>query len=748
MTEDDIETRKHGDEEIEGRDLESGWKRVSPVPRSGFLEESHQHPPIEETIEGQLHDPLWLLGRQRQFHEFSGSDAGTSVDADVSLEIDPIASVEFRGDSETNAVRPYDGGPVEAIIERERVLTSPASLESEDEDIGVERGAPGELAAETGRQFQRLLERVAETTVDLADVSDTFHLERPEEPMDAADRRYFSVVAGRTLDGAAVFDRLEAIVRAAEEEPRAAIEDAADDQLPIPDDVEIETAVDVLVEYYEWYGELYDESTTADTAWRPSRLEYDAAITTGTGGDAARFEIDDYPGGRLEWEDFIPSDESAPTETGDFEIPEQATRDMDRFPSKIRLPGMPTRRWWEFAREPLALDDLAADGSALPRALALEFTLTYGGNWVRIPIDVPVGSYARITDLTLTDSFGIVEEATPVDDEGDENWRTFRTEFEHHDRPGLLVPPTVPQSTDSDPYEQVIFARDELANLAFGIEEQAPGPTGRPMNRDEFTYPELAIRSVTPAEDPAAEQVVLENVGDDALSIEGYTVQRRSDDEPVYTFGDVALSPEESLTLRTVPAEDDEQDPSQRELWIYDSLESYESDHEDDSLWSDAEAVAVYDGPRTVAVELMTRPDDVSGAYHLVTSVPSHWFPFTMEPATDEDDEALSRRDMWKQSEYRLRRALLLDADTIDVGVDAIPRPQGTILDPDAARLPPDDETLLLYEEEVTRSGCEVQRRDQFVRWSDGSVYFWRGNEVTQGRGELASGLRFDTLEE
>jgi hypothetical protein len=49
----------------------------------------------------------------------------------------------------------------------------------------------------------------------------------------------------------------------------------------------------------------------------------------------------------------------------------------------------------------------------------------------------------------------------------------------------LFNPGALPSSLVSPPLEEVLFTRDELANLAWGIERVVEGPSGRPVDRLE-----------------------------------------------------------------------------------------------------------------------------------------------------------------------------------------------------------------------------------------------------------------------
>ena len=66
------------------------------------------------------------------------------------------------------------------------------------------------------------------------------------------------------------------------------------------------------------------------------------------------------------------------------------------------------------------------------------------------------------------------------------------------------------------------------------------------------------------------------------------------------------------------------------------------------------------------------------------------------------------------------------------------PAPLGRLLEP--------GRPLALFEEEVPRAGARVVRRYEYARWADGSGHLWIARRKSAGRGEGASGLRFDIL--
>jgi len=129
---------------------------------------------------------------------------------------------------------------------------------------------------------------------------------------------------------------------------------------------------------------------------------------------------------------------------------------------------------------------------------------------------------------------------------------------------------------------------------------------------------------------------------------------------------------------------------------------------------------------RATAPEPASDPAPAVGAsarYRLGTGAPRNWRPFVPAHVPG------SNRSV------RLQRARLPDGDS---------RPFGEILvGPGLA-----PERYFIAEEEVPRAGRIVTRRFQRTRWLDGRVLVWLGRSTETGRGEGASGLEFDLIEE
>ena len=72
--------------------------------------------------------------------------------------------------------------------------------------------------------------------------------------------------------------------------------------------------------------------------------------------------------------------------------------------SPLRYPGMPADRLWEFEDAQVNLGLIEGEPWDLARLLVAEFALTYGNDWLVVPVDVPLGSLTSVESLFLYDN--------------------------------------------------------------------------------------------------------------------------------------------------------------------------------------------------------------------------------------------------------------------------------------------------------------------------------------------------------
>lgn len=452
-----------------------------------------------------IHDPLWLLGRQWQTGELDGDDAGSLIDARLSLGVEPLT--RFRpggvdGDDDADVVYREDEiqPPLETLVERERVRR--VGPDGASEPGGTRRNV--RLAADAGAQFQRLVSVHTDLDASIAAFPESVRLEETaaeqdgegensdDEATDDATRRFLAVLGGRSLDGDTIYDQY------AFADLEGFLEAVGEDLVPLPADLEGESVAaedleafwtDAVVPYREWYESVYREPTDDDrpACWNDDRLEYEFAVSAGSGDHETVLEADGYEGGRLDWYAVDANREASLDAIGADGEPDGETLKQSLIPTRSTFAGMPAERWWEFEDDGLDLSALEAAPEDLSRLLLLEFALVYGNDWFTMPADLPVGSLTHVEEFELETSFNetiAVDDAAIEDDDETASWNMYSFALDDAgDERGLFLPPVVEDVLESDAIEEVRFGRDEAANVAWAVEKSVEGMAGQARDR-------------------------------------------------------------------------------------------------------------------------------------------------------------------------------------------------------------------------------------------------------------------------
>jgi hypothetical protein len=250
----------------------------------------------------------------------------------------------------------------------------------------------------------------------------------------------------------------------------------------------------ILRNWLEWYEAGLITEPAGATPWTPERMEYRFAVAAPamTGEQEAVLVAPSY-GGDLDWHSFDRLSGSSGTSLGASGA-SQVSPTTSLIPGRVRYPGMPSSRFWEFEDARVDLGAVQVDAGDLARLLLLEFSLAYGNDWFLVPVEVVTGTISRVTALEVVDTFG-QRRTIPAAAEGDPGRRSrlFRLSTPGTDltADALLVPPLLGSSLESDAVEQVRFARDEHANLVWAIERTVESAAGRPLDlrRDQAAKP-------------------------------------------------------------------------------------------------------------------------------------------------------------------------------------------------------------------------------------------------------------------
>jgi hypothetical protein len=469
------------------------WSRLELLPATSDLAPG---------LQAQVADPLWLLGRQWQFSEFQGEDAGTPVEVQLNGEAARLSRYLPGGLGKDPASRAMDYQhlqvPLETAVESEAI-----------------RPTHPRLAAEAGLHFLRLL--AAEGAANMATRYRNlkrYKLADIQAGDAAADPRgdgWASLLAGRGMDGHAL---------AVDLRPFAG-PDYTFTSLPAVPAIPTASAAAVrraASRWLRWFDETFKEPPAqALSAWDPSRQEYALALGARFEKGEATLIAEEYTDGRLDWHTFRiatkPSLFQRNAAGAPIFPPESAPLKIElrpRMPVLARYPGMPADRFWEFEDGRVYLAGLDAGPTDLSRLLLVEFTLVYGNDWFVVPVELPIGSLFRMGAFTVKDTFGVQTKVDSTRQSVGGNWTIFSlTPLEGEPerlRDLYFLPPTLPGRLQSEPLEELALFRDEMANLVWGVERKVSGASGEAYDRS-LESRRLAARQELPGAQADAELI-------------------------------------------------------------------------------------------------------------------------------------------------------------------------------------------------------------------------------------------------
>jgi hypothetical protein len=432
---------------------------------------------IGASSNARIFDPLWMLTRQWQVGEFQGEDTGSPVQARVRGTTASLTRCFFGELSKLNTAAPaYDPGraPLETMVERRRMRPSNA------DDLRMIT-----LAIEAGFHFLRMIELNATTKKYRPAFLATYAMQMPASvPGDIVNddtTRLLRTNVGRAPDARRLATAFRSPTNAIVFDPALKILVA-----------DVPAAQQVATAWLAWYDSLFAEpSSPTENAWTPSRLEYAVSVSTRLSAqatDALTLSASEFDGGRLDWSSFDANGKFTIDTTGDapFKPINETT-----VPTPVIIPGTPAARFWEMEDAKIAYGLLTAGPTDLAHLLMIEYASSYGNDWFVVPLTTPVGTVTRIDSLVVTDTFGVRNLLRPIGDPAVAKpffsmWQQSAARYAG-DVLGppvtnrFFLPPTLGRSIDSALVEDVLFMRDEMANLAWGIEKSIEGAIERPF---------------------------------------------------------------------------------------------------------------------------------------------------------------------------------------------------------------------------------------------------------------------------
>jgi hypothetical protein len=435
------------------------WNRLEGRPRSDDLTRS---------VRAEVRDPLWMLARQWQFGELAGDDAGTPIRAKLAAQVAQVGSLALRN----GPAQPYDGTrPLEPLVERAAIepdlMMSLHIGQRWRSMLAQQFGAMSALGDEFIARFGVAPPGVG--TRDLAALQLATH--RRELALRLA-------AGGRAIDGAAVLAAAQS-ARAAGQAPSDAF---AARGVPVAGD---EPGLDALAdELIAMFGERFvSQPAPADTeAWVPDRLEHDFSLAVPDGEQRATTLVaHEYAGGHLDWHAF---DASRPKVVAGAAVLEQ--RIASFVPTPARFAGAPAPRFWEFEDSHVGFGLTTASKTDIVKLLLANFALATSNDWFIVPLRVRAGALVDLRGIVVTDNFGLNTLVEPTATRHGElglagqwgMWTLSRDGAPGQVDPRLFLAPGLAATQEAPPIDEVVFLRDEMANLVWAVESTIPDPLG------------------------------------------------------------------------------------------------------------------------------------------------------------------------------------------------------------------------------------------------------------------------------
>jgi len=410
------------------------------------------------SLRAEVRDAMWLLTRQWQLGELTAEDAGSPIDARLVTRKLTVDRVQLGA----GAPAVYDDSvPLEASIEREKVPFTHA------------------LRVQAAQFFLRMHPPNMRTKYL------PLYLQQYAFPQNAeADFR-------GQVDGLNLYVATRRTCFDGEQVLTDIAGGAFIGRVPI-DAGDLPVMQPIIDAFSGWLERLYLQPTAASPAvWDNSRLCYPvkAAAPAGNGAQL-NLAAPRYEGGKLDWHSFEVEERAAPLPIADVShvAPEPAAEEMSFLPVTATFKGMPSSRFWEMEERQVNFGALDAQTTDQLLLVFAELGLVYGNDWFVVPYKLPVNTLCEVRSLVVTDVFGERLLIRAADEGSDNDWQRWSL-FNLSNRGALgsynrqfFLPSAVGATLESPELERVQFARDEMANMVWAVEEVIPDATGRGIN--------------------------------------------------------------------------------------------------------------------------------------------------------------------------------------------------------------------------------------------------------------------------
>lgn len=435
------------------------------------LEPRSKQQEFSKTLQGSVHDGLWMLTQQYRTGEFNGEDACSLISANIKFDVLELSKYQSDAYSTLNTLGYTTNIPLEAFAERLpfnpdlalRIQIGTKWLKFLDTYIYPNHAAQNSLNSFycSGAYL-----------IQLSGISDPRILSDQQEML---MRRCSS---GKIPDGYLLYQAFKTDLNKAAQIAGVTVNTTLYTQLGYTQS-----------QFCSWYETTYLQPVSENTsAWDKKALDYKFKVSGGAALNSVEkvIECKDYHGGKLEWHDFTLNNTVSSINATAISEESLPNKMFSFIPSPLKFKGMPVERWWEFEDRN---DDLGAikdiydpaKMTNLPLLSIFNFAYNYSNDWFIVPISLKRGCIYEIKEFKVKNVFDTSMQEIQISDQN--QWSMFNL----NRRTGgngreILVTPNTPKLLESSPIEKVKFMRDEMANIVWGIEEIIPNAFGGGMD--------------------------------------------------------------------------------------------------------------------------------------------------------------------------------------------------------------------------------------------------------------------------
>lgn len=412
---------------------------------------------LKPTIKAAVHDAVWMLTQQFRVGEFLAEDAGSPMKARVQTQSNKLNRFQSRH-GEVELLN--DEVPLEAKIERLPLK----------EDLGTR--------LEFGRIWLKLASKIyADNLNEILLLSiENFPIAKPDDPAGSSNLvgiRIRNLVTRRAVDGIRLYKYFKSGGYASDF---------------LPDFAQMD---EQMIHFLRWVENTYYlPETPQENSWSEEVLEYQCSVSAplnpNQDSNQNVLRADRYKRGDLDWYSFDLDPDpfyKLKEEGGDIDNSRAVLQPetYSYIPTNIEFKGMPKGKWWEFEDRNTDLSKMLTQQGDISKMVVMEFGLIYSNDWFIIPHPVPDSSVTTINGLVVTDVFGRNFSINRAGTNNEQDWYRWdmynisKKDSASRETFGKLVSiPRIKNRMESEPMEKVMFLRDEMANMIWGVEEVVP----------------------------------------------------------------------------------------------------------------------------------------------------------------------------------------------------------------------------------------------------------------------------------